>query len=456
MTCRPSVIQAAQRVTSASVVREAQTDPLPGQSPRFRSASTDRHASVERGFNQNTSPPACPRQADGLPPPLAWLRRSRLPVPTRSRRCRPAGPRQEPLVHTVSTGFPPRIATHSALVFRNRGADIERGRSARRQGRDSAGRCVRQAAVGRHAPLVDPAADAAASLARECPLSASGREPTRGGVDAAAVARGQVAGFPVRARRRRIGRAPRPRLRPGAKRGSLSSNGRPGTRQGVRTPHLRAAMPVDAYSLAVSCGGRGVSCDIWPASLVRHAPRRALPVLRARRGSPRPARCAAPRPFAATPVFPGVARFRALRLSWPSVVPPPSARYRGYGGPCLAMRRPPTPLRCGLALGRHLLSVTPSRRALPSRPRRTWRPIDAGHSSTASPRRHQLSSYRNACRHWPGGRFCAPSLPESRSRRPWPQRPSGSQRTGLVVTGRFRSYPRRAPSCSESQSPYRA
>ena len=154
------------------------------------------------------------------------------------------------------------------------------------------------------------------------------------------------------ARHRGFGSAPRPRPRPGAKRGSLSSNGRPGTRQGVRTPHLRAAMPVDAYSLAVSCGGRGVSCNIWPASLVRHAPRRALPVLRARRGSPRPARCAAPRPFAATPVSP------ALRVSaqcgfLPSVVPPPSPRYRGYGGPCLAMRRPPTPLRCGLALGRH-------------------------------------------------------------------------------------------------------
>ena len=212
------------------------------------------------------------------------------------------------------------------------------------------------------------------------------------------------------ARHRGFGSAPRPRPRPGAKRGSLSSNGRPGTRQGVRTPHLRAAMPVDAYSLAVSCGGRGVSCDIWPAGLVRHAPRRALPVLRARRGSPRPARSAAPRPFAATPVSP------ALRVSapcgfLPSVVPPPSPRYRGCGGPCPAMRRPPTPLRCGLALGRHLLSVTPSRRALPSRPRRAWRPIDAGHSSRASPRRHQLSSYRNACRHWPEDRFCAPSLP---------------------------------------------
>ena len=116
--------------------------------------------------------------------------------------------------------------------------------------------------------------------------------------------------------------------------------------------------------------------------------------------------------------FPGVAHFRAMRLSWPLVVPPPSARYRGYGGPCPAMRRPPTLQRCSMALGRHRW-VTPSRRALPSQQRRTWRPIDARHSSTASPRRHQLSSYRNACRLWPGRRFGAPSLPDIRTRRSW-------------------------------------
>ena len=128
---------------------------------------------------------------------------------------------------------------------------------------------------------------------------------------------------------------------------------------------------------------------------------------------------------AATPVSP------ALRVSaqcgfLPSVVPPPSPRYRGCGGPCPAMRRPPTPLRRGLALGRHLLSVTPSRRALPSRPRRAWRPFDAGHSSTASPRRHQLSSYRNACRYWPEGRFRAPSLPEFRQPRIQSRRKNGT------------------------------
>ncbi len=111
----------------------------------------------------------------------------------------------------------------------------------------------------------------------------------------------------------RIGRAPRPRGAAVSGRGSLSSNGRPGTRQGVRTPHLRAAMPVDASSLAVSCGGRGVSCDIWPASpSARAAPRAALS--RTMTGSPRPARCVAPRPFAVRR-SPGVARFRAMRLS---------------------------------------------------------------------------------------------------------------------------------------------
>ena len=140
----------------------------------------------------------------------------------------------------------------------------------------------------------------------------------------------------------------------------------------------------------------------------------------------------------------------ALRVSapcgfLPSVVPPPSPRYRGCGGPCLAMRRPPTPLRCGLALGRHLLSVTPSRRALPSRPRRAWRPIDAGHSSTASPRRHQLSSYRNACRRWPGGRFRAPSLPESTDAGPSPAIPVRRCHKH-VVTGRCRY---RRPACAK-------
>ena len=196
MTRRPSIIQAAQRVTSAGVVREAQTGPLPGQSPRFRSASTDRHASVERGFNQNTSQRACPRQADGLPPPLAWLRRSRLPVATRSPPRPPSRSRQEPLIHTVSTGFPPRIPPHRALISEIAGqTSNEAALRAAGDATTRAGVFQRQAAVGRHAPWVDPAAGAAAS--RQGPPVAENRRDKES-TSAAAIARGQVAGFPVR------------------------------------------------------------------------------------------------------------------------------------------------------------------------------------------------------------------------------------------------------------------
>ncbi len=55
--------------------------------------------------------------------------------------------------------------------------------------------------------------------------------------------------------------------RPGAGPDSLSSDGRPAARQGMRTPHRSAELSVDASSLAVSCGSRGVSLDIGPASL---------------------------------------------------------------------------------------------------------------------------------------------------------------------------------------------
>ena len=47
----------------------------------------------------------------------------------------------------------------------------------------------------------------------------------------------------------------------------------------------------------VSCGGRGVSLDIWPAPAFRHPPRRALSVFPDTTGTaPRPARHVAPRP----------------------------------------------------------------------------------------------------------------------------------------------------------------
>ena len=131
-------------------------------------------------------------------------------------------------------------------------------------------------------------------------------------------------------------------------------------------------------------------------------------------GFPRPARCVAPRSIRRHAGFPGTARFRALRLPgrrWFRPHPRATADMADRALRCVDR------LRCSVAAWHWVVTpsrVTPSRRALPSRQRRTWRPIDARHSSTASPRRHQLSSYRNACRHWPGDQFCAPSLPENR------------------------------------------
>ena len=84
----------------------------------------------------------------------------------------------------------------------------------------------------------------------------------------------------------------------------LSFIGRPGTRQGSRTPHRGAVLPVDAYSLAVACGGRGVSRDIWPASLSAPAAPRAVRLPDTTGTAPRPARHVAPRPGSATPVCP--------------------------------------------------------------------------------------------------------------------------------------------------------
>ena len=206
----------------------------------------------------------------------------------------------------------------------------------------------------------------------------------------------------------------------------LSSNGRPGTRQGVRTPHSRAAMPVDAYSLAVSCGGRGVSHDIWPASHVRHAPRRASPGS-GTTGFPRPTRCVAPRSIRRHAGFPGIARFRAAAgRRWYRPHPRDTADMADRALRCVDR------LSCCVAAWHWVVTpsrVTPSRRTLPSRQCRAWRPIDARHSSTASPRRHQLFSYRNACRHWPGGRFGAPSLPDAVRGDAW-----GAMRPRLHVT----------------------
>ena len=68
-----------------------------------------------------------------------------------------------------------------------------------------------------------------------------------------------------------------------------------------------------------------------------------------------------------------------------------------------AMRRPPM-LRFA---ARHWVS-TRCRHHTPgssSRQRRLWRPVCAGHHSTASSRGHQQSCQQSPCRHWPEGHF---------------------------------------------------
>ena len=140
----------------------------------------------------------------------------------------------------------------------------------------------------------------------------------------------------------------------------LSFNGRPGTRRGSRTPHRGAVLPVDAYSLAVACGSRGVSLDLWPAS---HSapPRRALSVCPDTTGTaPRPARHVAPRrgsrhagscPAAALSPRLGGPPGRQLYAS-----PPRATTKLAYGA--FAMRRPPMLLRCSEALAQLLFAAS--------------------------------------------------------------------------------------------------
>ena len=88
-----------------------------------------------------------------------------------------------------------------------------------------------------------------------------------------------------------LGAAPRGRrTRPGAGPHSLSSDGRPAARQGMQTPHRSAALSVDASSLAVSCGSRGVSLDIGPASLFGTRDSARCPALRGQRQGSLPVR----------------------------------------------------------------------------------------------------------------------------------------------------------------------
>ena len=171
----------------------------------------------------------------------------------------------------------------------------------------------------------------------------------------------------------------------------LSFNGRPGTRQGNQTPHRGAVLPVDAYSLAVACGGRGVSLSTSGPPAFRHPPRRASSVSRTRQGPlPVPHDTSRHDLVPATPVCP--AGTVSPRLGGPPAV-----------GGTLPLRALPrswrtVPLRCVDRLcccfaARHWCSSrccyhTPGSS---SRQRRLWRPVCAGHLSTASSRGHQQS-----------------------------------------------------------------
>ena len=145
----------------------------------------------------------------------------------------------------------------------------------------------------------------------------------------------------------------------------LSSNGRPGTRQGSRTPHRGAVLPVDAYSLAVACGGRGVSRDIWPASHSAPAAPRAVRLSGHDRDRS-PSRTTR----RATTWFPprrSARQARSMRaLAAPLAVGgtlPPRALPRSWRTGAFAMRRPPMLLLCSEALAQ-LLDAAFTRRAL--------------------------------------------------------------------------------------------
>ena len=179
--------------------------------------------------------------------------------------------------------------------------------------------------------------------------------------------------------------------RPGAV--VVSSDGRPGTRQGSRTPHRGAVLPVDAYSLAVACGGRGVSCDIWPASHSAPAAPGAVrlsghdrdrsPSRTTRRATTWfPPRRLSPAGAGSLPRLGGLPGRRGT---------PPSARYREFGVRCLcdASTAYAAALQRGTGAASRCCFHTPGSS---SRQRRLWRPVCAGHLSTASSRWHQRSS----------------------------------------------------------------
>ena len=171
----------------------------------------------------------------------------------------------------------------------------------------------------------------------------------------------------------------------------LSSNGRPVALLSRHPDPAQAVLPVDAFSLAVACGSRGVSCDIWPASL-RHPSRHALPGSSGTTGiSPCPARHVAPRPGSA----------HAGMFFQPAQFPAPAAPGRRWYAPTRALPRAwrTVPLRCvdrlccaaaAEALVRH--SAVPSHAGVFVPATSLMATVIARHPITASSRQHQENS----------------------------------------------------------------
>ena len=207
-----------------------------------------------------------------------------------------------------------------------------------------------------------------------------------------------------------------------------------------------AVWPVDAYSLAVACGGRGVSLDIWPASHSAPAAPRAVRLSGHDRDRS-PSRTTR----RATTWFPprrscpaGAVCPRLGGPPWPSVVrfPPRATTKFAYRCLCDASTAYAAALQRGTGAASRCCFHTPGSS---SRQRRQWRPVCAGHLSTASSRGHQHSSWQSPWRDWPQGRFGAPSLPESpRESAGTPHRECDVPRRGRpAVTGALRLGPTR-------------
>ena len=147
-------------------------------------------------------------------------------------------------------------------------------------------------------------------------------------------------------------------------------------------------IPLPSHAATAAC----LSTSGPPA--FRHPPYRALSASPDTTGiAPRPARYVAPRPGSRhAKLFARQARgpSRALAALLAVGGTPPPARYRECGVRCLAMRRRPTMLlRCSGHWRSSLRCFhTPGSS---SRQRRLWRPMCAGHHTTASSRWHQRS-----------------------------------------------------------------